>query len=438
MKTNETGRIRQLAFEALTEYPDGQIPFSVEARDLYPEIFQSALAKSSERKTADEALELLKGAEKSRTALDSEIAGAACADALENIDKLPFSLARLGLYDILENNADPESVFNEFIPLYKNHINRKFQPGGTSGAAAEISERGREKIEKAERLVFSALFGQFQFLVWNGLMDAGEAASLSRPAYRKLIARLGFDEELAPPPLAERLIEGILGHRVFLDAVLRKFFRHRRWGDLPPALRNILRMGLYEIIIALAAPSAVIDSLSALLKVVRVQNDSLGEENLAETEKFLKTQVVKSARSIGRALAFQIIYGLAFTDIQSLSALKEAYERSPYNISGQASEGGVYSWKLVRGVWENVKTLDEIIESLSHNWRIERMGKIEITLLRMALYEMIYEHVPARIVISETLGIADMFGAEEVKNLVNGILDAASKSDEIRFLEKRQ
>lgn len=437
MKTNEPGRIRKLAFEALTEYPDGNIPFSVEARELYPEIFQSGRAKSSDRKTAEEALELVRSAEKRREALDSEIAGIACGEALENIDKLPFSLARLGLYDILENNADPEPVFKELIQLYKNHINQKFPTGAASGTAAEISERGREKIEKAERLVFAALFVQLQFLVWNGLMDAGDAASLSRPAYRKLAARLGFDDELAPPPLAERLIEGILGHRVLLDAVLRKFFRHRRWGDLPPTLRNILRMGLYEIIIALAAPSAVIDSLSALLKLVRVQNESLGEDNLSETEKFLKTQVVKSARSIGRALAFQIIYSLAYTDIQSLSALREAYERSPYNISGQASEGGVYSWKLVRGVWENVKTLDEIIERLSHKWRIERMGKIEVTLLRMALYEMIYEHVPARIVISETLGIADMFGVEEVKNLVNGILDAASKSDEIRFLEKR-
>lgn len=430
MKTNPTvseqRQIRKFAFEALTEYPDGKIPSSLDVSDLFPEIYQSARAKSSDKKKVEEALRLLKEAARHGSSLDSEIAASAFSGNVAARDRFLQSLTRLGLYEVLEENAPAESVFRDLLSNLKAYFKGR--------------EKSEDRQESAERLLFCALFANLQYTVLLTLREAGGENSLNPQLIRKISRNLGYDEELPPSAFAWQLASGILAHRQLLDAALIKFFKFKRWETLPPVFRNILRMGLYEILIGLALPQAIIDSLSALLNLLLCQDESLRGEAETQTRKFVNTQMVKSARSIGRALAFQIIYSLAFTDIASLAMLREAYAISPYNISGTVDtmEKGedVYSWKLVRGVWEHRQELDAIIDKYSHKWRVERMGKIEITLLRLALYEMIYEHVPARIVMSEIMDIADMFGAEDAKNLVNGILDAVSKSDEFHFISR--
>lgn len=430
MKTNlteaEQSQIRRLAFEALTEYPDGRIPANLDLRDLFPEIFQSSRVKSSDKKRAEEALHLLREVERHRSSLESDIASATASETRDGKDRLVPSLARLGLYELAEKNGDAIEVFRDLLRLFKAYI--------------KDGQKAAERLEKAERLLFTALLINTQYFVWLILAEAGAESQYNLSFVRKAAQKLGYDAELLPPPFAERLVQGILAHRELLDAALIKFFKHKYWEGLPNYFRNILRMGLYEILIGLASPMAVIDSLSSLLDLLLCQDEALRGEEEKKTARFIKNQMVKSACSIGRALAFQIIYSLAFTDINSIAMLREAYALSPYNISGSADilEKGdeVYSWKLVRGVWEHAKELDAIIDKYSHKWRVDRMGKIEITLLRLALYEMIYEQMPARIVMSEIMDIADMFGAEDAKNLVNGILDAVSKSDEFHFITR--
>ncbi len=421
------GQLRKLSFEALTEYPDGILPASLNASDLYPEIFKSARAKTSDRKAAEDALLKVREAARHKSGLDGVIASFIPPELSNN--RLAQSLARLGLFDLLENGADPQTVFRELDQLYKNYMDRH----------SHGSEREEAQKESVERLLFGVLFFQLQYFVWNSLQEAGDSASFTPQLYKKICLKMGYDEEVPPPQSGVQVAEGILLHRDILDARLEKFYRHKRWVSLPPAYRNILRMGLYEILTGLATPQAIIDSLAHLTNFISLQGE-YGNEEKGQTEKFIQTGLLKSARSIGRALAFQIIYSLAFNDIDSLAALRKAYSESPYNISGKAdvfSGGeGVYSWRLVRGVWENLKQMDDIINKYSHKWRIERMGKIELTLLRLALFEMIYGHMPARIVMSEIMDIADLFGAEDAKNLVNGILDAVSKSDEYRLIEK--
>lgn len=424
MKSNSTQagreRIRKLAFDALAEYPDGQIPPSAEIGDLFPESARSG--RAADRKYAEDALELLRASFAEAPALDREISPGALA-GLES-HRLMKSAARLGLYEILRNNAAPDAVYRELLGLFKSRADR----------LARGSEKGAELKESAESLLFEVFFQRFQYYVWTGLEIAGDSPSLTPQLYRKWISALGLDGESQPPEAAKRLVESVLLHKDILDSFLLKLCRPKLWRELPPSLRNVLRMGLMEVLTAMATPRAAAASLTVLLGAISADADEK-----ERVEKFLQTQLEKSARSVGRAMAFQIIYSLAFTDIRSLEALREAYALSPYNISGQAgsSAAGVYSWILVRGVWEHAKALDEIIDRHSHNWRVERMGKIEITLLRLGLYEMIYERVPARIVISEIMDIADLYGAEAAKSLVNGIMDAVSKSDQLRLAEKR-
>ena len=135
-------------------------------------------------------------------------------------------------------------------------------------------------------------------------------------------------------------------------------------------------------------------------------------------------------RTRERKLAFQILYGLSFSEIPDLDALQTAFHafpRTPDRESlAQGPEG--FAWDLVRGVWDNEKFLDRDIEKFSHNWRIERMGRLELLLLRMALHEIMTLGTPGKVAIAEYLALADSFGAESAKSFMNGIMDAASRS----------
>ncbi len=136
-------------------------------------------------------------------------------------------------------------------------------------------------------------------------------------------------------------------------------------------------------------------------------------------------------RRLARAQAFQILYGLNFSPVQTLEALGETYAGSPDNadkhIDPANPEG--FAWELIEGVWSNHRALDEVIGSFAKNWRVERIGKIEITLLRLAVYEMLYrQDIPPKVAINEAIELSKQFGDEKSRNFVNGILDAAAKA----------
>jgi N utilization substance protein B len=81
---------------------------------------------------------------------------------------------------------------------------------------------------------------------------------------------------------------------------------------------------------------------------------------------------------------------------------------------------------LVRGVTERRAELDERLGQLSKNWRVERIARVERTILRIALYEL--EHrgdVPARVTLNEAIELAKAYGAADAPAFVNGLLDSA-------------
>ena len=128
-----------------------------------------------------------------------------------------------------------------------------------------------------------------------------------------------------------------------------------------------------------------------------------------------------------RELAFQTLYGLSFSPAADLEQLALAFQRSPHNMHGEAEPKGM-AWELTRGVWEKEKELDSDIEQYSHNWRAGRIGRIELILLRLALYEMLHTAVPPKVAITEYLELADQFGVSGAASFMNGILDAAARA----------
>ena len=79
---------------------------------------------------------------------------------------------------------------------------------------------------------------------------------------------------------------------------------------------------------------------------------------------------------------------------------------------------------LVDGIFEHKNLLDELIRKSSRHWRIERMSKTDISILRLGAYEIRFiEDIPPKVTIDEAVELAKKYGSEESGAFINGILD---------------
>ncbi len=141
----------------------------------------------------------------------------------------------------------------------------------------------------------------------------------------------------------------------------------------------------------------------------------------------------KIPRHLYRMKAFQFLYGQDFTKASSLEELKADFCAFPTQ-EDQAIEkfsDDNFAWQLVLGVWKNSEKLDNIIEQFAKNWKISRLGRVELGLLRIAIFEIIYrDDVPSKVSINEALELNKNFGEQKSKSFINGILDSVSKAHE--------
>jgi len=83
----------------------------------------------------------------------------------------------------------------------------------------------------------------------------------------------------------------------------------------------------------------------------------------------------------------------------------------------------VYLEKRVAKIMELIPEIDEKINEIAEGWRTRRMGKVELTILRLAVFEMKYdEDIPEKVAINEAVELAKKFGGDEAPAFVNGIL----------------
>lgn len=130
-------------------------------------------------------------------------------------------------------------------------------------------------------------------------------------------------------------------------------------------------------------------------------------------------------RRRARERALQILFGLDFTGYDPSEALPLFWESCPTRRSARA-----YAEHLVKGVTERKEELDAEIAQRLDNWRIERLGVVERNILRLALFEMMFESdVPPRVATNEAIELAKMFGAEDSPRFINGVLDRYCRSE---------
>lgn len=74
-------------------------------------------------------------------------------------------------------------------------------------------------------------------------------------------------------------------------------------------------------------------------------------------------------------------------------------------------------------VWHNVQEIDEQINEVASGWKTDRMGKVDLAILRLAVYEMKYDdEIPSGVAINEAVELAKKYGQDESPAFINGIL----------------
>ena len=94
----------------------------------------------------------------------------------------------------------------------------------------------------------------------------------------------------------------------------------------------------------------------------------------------------------------------------------------------RVEESFVYAQELVRGTVDHREEIDAMIRGQADNWRLERMPAVDRNILRLAIYEMLYERdTPKLVVVDEAIELAKKFGSEQSGRFVNGLLDGLLK-----------
>ncbi len=72
---------------------------------------------------------------------------------------------------------------------------------------------------------------------------------------------------------------------------------------------------------------------------------------------------------------------------------------------------------------DKLAEIDEILEKSSSGWKLKRMGKVDLTIMRLAIYEIKYDDdIPTKVAINEAVEIAKIFGGDSSGSFVNGVL----------------
>lgn len=117
-------------------------------------------------------------------------------------------------------------------------------------------------------------------------------------------------------------------------------------------------------------------------------------------------------RRQARELALQALFQVDNNEISVEDAIGHVTE-----------EQDEFLTQLVKGTIEHKEEIDASLVARLENWSLERLPKIERTVLRIAVYELLYtEDIPAKVVINEALEVCKVYGDEKSSRFVNGVL----------------
>jgi N utilization substance protein B len=121
-----------------------------------------------------------------------------------------------------------------------------------------------------------------------------------------------------------------------------------------------------------------------------------------------------------RAAAFQYLYAWSVNQPASMSADLDLF----FQHLEKPRDYYAFAEELIHGAIEHLEEIDGHIKSLAHNWEFERVARIDLAILRLAMYEMLHrKDIPPVVSINEAIDLSKQYSSADAKRFINGILD---------------
>jgi transcription antitermination protein NusB len=126
-------------------------------------------------------------------------------------------------------------------------------------------------------------------------------------------------------------------------------------------------------------------------------------------------------RRTAREKALQALFQIDISKVESNEAIQHVLEDQPNDQ---------YLTRLVEGVIQHQEEIDRIIKEHLEKWTIERLAHVDRSLLRLAVYELMYckEEVPVNVALDEAIEIAKIYGDDQSSRFINGVLSKVKQA----------
>ncbi len=120
-----------------------------------------------------------------------------------------------------------------------------------------------------------------------------------------------------------------------------------------------------------------------------------------------------------REQVFKMLFRVEFHNVEDMPEQMNMFEE----VEECSGEGQRVHFNKFHNIVEKIDEIDAAINEVSEGWKTRRMGKVDLTLIRLAVYEMKYEDdIPVKVAINEAVELAKQYGTDESPSFVNGVL----------------
>lgn len=125
-----------------------------------------------------------------------------------------------------------------------------------------------------------------------------------------------------------------------------------------------------------------------------------------------------------REEAFILVFERMFKDDSSAEVIESAIEARDASV-------GEFTRFITDGVYDNLEVIDEAIEKNLKGWKKNRISKVALTLMRIAVFELMFsENTPTSVAISEAVQLCKKYASDEDAAFLNGVLGGVSRMNE--------
>ena len=136
-------------------------------------------------------------------------------------------------------------------------------------------------------------------------------------------------------------------------------------------------------------------------------------------------------RRKARELAFSLLFEQKFDSERNIG---EVYDTA---IDIREEEEDAYVRELVNGVCAHKEEIFSLIEKHSHGWNIKRISNTSLSIMQVAVFEMLYTDLPLKIAINEALELCKAYDDEKARPFVNGILNSIARDSSGKQIDEQ-